>query len=223
MDTETLHSDIKATLSSDPIIQKYMLPESPDPRWKMSDGLLLHDNRIYVPDANDLRLRVLKDKHDHILSGHFGQNKTISLIRREYVWPELRNFVKDYCKSCTKCQHGKSTRHKPYGNLRQLPVPELPWNSISMDFIEQLPPSLGFTAILVVVDRFTKQAIFIPTTDDIDTMGLAQLFIKNIFTKHGVPSHVTSNRGSELVSRFFRSLGIALNMKLHFTSGYHEA
>ena len=42
-----------------------------------------------------------------------------------------------------------------------------------------------------------------------------------MFSKHGIPSHVTSNRGLEFVSNFFRSLGTALNMRLHFTSGYH--
>jgi hypothetical protein len=90
-----------------------------------------------------------------------------------------------------------------------------------MDFIEQLPASFGFTAILVVVDRFTKQSIFIPTTDTINSAELAKLFVMHVFSKHGVPSHVTSDRGSEFVSRFFRSLGTALDMKLHFTSGYH--
>jgi IS30 family transposase len=90
-----------------------------------------------------------------------------------------------------------------------------------MDFIEQLPDSKGFTAILVVVDRFTKQALFIPTHDTITSAQLAKLFIIHVFSKHGVPSHVTSDQGSEFVSRFFHSLRKALNMKLHFTSGYH--
>jgi len=91
-----------------------------------------------------------------------------------------------------------------------------------MDFIEQLPPSSdGFTAILVVVDRFTKQSIFIPTHDTITSAQLAELFVIYVFSKHGVLCHVTSNWGSEFVSHFFRLLGKALDMKLHFTSGYH--
>jgi hypothetical protein len=90
-----------------------------------------------------------------------------------------------------------------------------------MDFIEKLPDSDGFSAILVVVDRLTKQAIFIPTHDTITSAQLAHLFLLHVFSKHGVPSHVTSDRGSEFVSHFFRSLGQALDMKLHFTSGYH--
>jgi hypothetical protein len=90
-----------------------------------------------------------------------------------------------------------------------------------MDFIEHLPPSSSYTSILVVVDRFSKQSIFIPTHDTITSQDLAKLFVIHVFSKHGVPSHVTSDRGSEFVSHFFRSLGTALNMKLHFTSGHH--
>jgi len=90
-----------------------------------------------------------------------------------------------------------------------------------MDFIEKLPFSSGFDTILVIVDRLLKQAIFIPTHDTITSAELARLFVTYVFSKHGVPSHVTSNRGSEFVSHFFRSLGTALDMRLHFTSGYH--
>src|ERR1700691_609034 len=52
-------------------------------------------------------------------------------------------------------------------------------------------------------------------------MQLAQLFVLYVFSKHGVPSHMTSDRGMEFISHFFRSLGKALDMKHHFTSGYH--
>jgi len=90
-----------------------------------------------------------------------------------------------------------------------------------MDFIEQLPSSSGFTAILVVIDQLSKQAIFIPTHNIITSPELAQLFLLHVFTKHGVPTHVTSDQGSEFVLHFFQSLGKALDMKLHFTSGYH--
>ena len=90
-----------------------------------------------------------------------------------------------------------------------------------MDLIEQLLNSDGYSAILVVVDRLSKQAIFIPTHDTLTASELADLFVLHVFSKHGVPSHVTSDRGSEFVSHFFRSLGKALDMRLHFTSGYH--
>ena len=80
MDTERLHSDIQASLVTDPVAKNHLRIKS-DPHWTVSDdGLLRHDNRIYVPNANDLRLQVLQDKHDHVLSGHFGQGKTLDLV-----------------------------------------------------------------------------------------------------------------------------------------------
>ena len=90
-----------------------------------------------------------------------------------------------------------------------------------MDFIEKLPPSLGYDSILVIIDRLSKQGIFIPTVDTITSPMLTKLFIMHVFSKHRIPSHVTSDRGTEFVSSFFRSLRKALDMKLHFTSGYH--
>jgi len=90
-----------------------------------------------------------------------------------------------------------------------------------MDFIEKLPSSSGFNTILVIVDRLLKQVIFIPTHDTITSAELACLFVTHVFSKHGVPSHVTSNRGSKFVSHFFHSLGTTLDMRLHFTSRYH--
>ena len=90
-----------------------------------------------------------------------------------------------------------------------------------MDFIEQLPTSSSFTAILVVIDQLSKQSIFIPTHDTITSLELMKLFLLHMFSKHGVPTHVTSDQGTELISHFFQSLGKALTMHLHFTSGYH--
>src|SRR5258708_12153188 len=90
-----------------------------------------------------------------------------------------------------------------------------------MDFIEQLLASEGHMAILVIVDCLTKQSLFIPTHNSINSPELAQLFLTHVFSKHSMPSHVTSDWGSEFISHFFQSLSKLLWMKLHFTSGYH--
>ena len=81
-----------------------------------------------------------------------------------------------------------------------------------MDFIEQLLKLSGFTAILVVVDHLTKQGIFIPTHNTISLADLAKLFVLHVFSKHSIPSHVTSDCRYEFMSHFFRSLGKALDM-----------
>jgi len=117
--------------------------------------------------------------------------------------------------------HSKPQHHKPYRFLKQLPIPERPWNSISMDFIKKLPLSSGFNTILVIVNQLTKQMIFIPAHDTIMSTDLACLFVLHVFSKYSVPFYITSDRDSEFVLNFFWSLDTALDMQLHFTSGYH--
>ena len=81
-----------------------------------------------------------------------------------------------------------------------------------MDFIKKLLLVSGFDTILVIVNWLTKQVIFISAHDTIMSMDLAYLFVLHVFSKYGVPSHVTSNRDLEFVSNFFQSLGTAFNM-----------
>jgi len=201
MDLDTLHQNILSALPSNPIATKHT---SADGWWSTDpNSLLLPDNRIYVSSAGNLCTHVLQYNHNHILAGHFGQNKTLELVRHGYFWPSLHADVQQFCKSCVTCMQSKPQRHKPYGSLKQLPIPEQPWNSISMDFIEKLLSSSGFDTILVIVDQLTKQAIFIPAHDTITSAELACLFVLHVFSKHGIPSHVTSDRSSEFVSNFF--------------------
>src|SRR5262249_47540441 len=120
MDYEKLRSDIVKATSSDTFARDMINtlrstpqanPESEPPHWTTSDsGLLLHDNRIYVPDSSDLRLRVLQYKHDHPTAGHPGQTKTLELVAREFYWPGYRKFVQHFCKSCTDCGRNKARR-----------------------------------------------------------------------------------------------------------------
>lgn len=213
----TLHDDIRAGVQADPYLLSLL--NSPKLPYSASESkLLLHENRIYVPDVRDLRL---KERHDHPVSGHFGHVKTLDLVRRDYFWPAMRKFVMDFCSSCADCSRAKSSRHKPYGLLKPLPIPERPWTSISMDLIEQLPQSDDFTAILVVVDRPTKMSVFVPTTNQLTAPQLAKLFVQHVFSKHGVPADVVSDRGSEFTSNFWKSLGTLLNMKLNFSTAFH--
>ena len=231
MDIDQLHSDIKSHYADDPTAVDGItsVTSGNSLRWSMDASGLLHlHNRIYVPrtsgDTPDiLRVRVLQHKHDHILSGHFGQNHTLALVRQEYSWPEMRTFVRDYIRSCILCKRNKAPQHKPYGLLCPLPVPLRPWHSISIDFIEFLPLSGRYDAICVIVDRASKQVILIACDRFITSAQLAKFFLIHVFIKHRVPSHVTCDCGTVFVSAFFRSLGDLLSMKMHYTSGYHPS
>src|SRR5258708_3969963 len=141
--------------------------------WEWLEGQLWFQGCLYVPNQEILRLQVIRNHHDHPAAGHFREARTSKLIRCSFHWPGLRRMVKDYMASCTTCARAKSARHKPYRKLKQLLIPSRPWSSISMDFIEQLPDSKGFSAILVIINHLTKQAIFIPSHDMVDTPQVA--------------------------------------------------
>jgi hypothetical protein len=145
----------------------------------------------------------------------------LELLRHDYYWPKMRDNVIAFIKSCITCGRAKAHRHQPYGTLQQLPIPERPWHSVSMDFIEQLPSSSDYSTILIISDRLTKQALLLPTTDNVTSEEVVQLYFKNVFSRHGVPAHITSDCGAEFISHFFHSLGTLLGIHLHFTLGYH--
>jgi hypothetical protein len=161
--------------------------------YKLVDGLLMQDHWIVVPNHPPLYTNILKMCHNHPLASHFGVAKTIKLVNQQYYWPAALDFVQKYIKSCTNCGWAKVQQHKPYRPLCPLPVPEQPWTSIQMDYIEELPESEGYTAILVIVDQMTKSAIFIECHNTINTAELAQLFVMHVFSKHGVLLHITSD------------------------------
>ena len=103
MDVERLHADVLTTLPSDLITKAHLLDTS-SPRWSTDEtGYLRLDGHMYIPETDDLRLRVLRYKHDHPLSGHFGQNRTLELICHEYTSLGIRTYIKDYVKSCMAC------------------------------------------------------------------------------------------------------------------------
>jgi len=216
---------IKDSYSEDELVQGLIrdLTRDKDSHddYSIEDGLLFYQGRITVPADDSVKRDILASCHDAVTAGHFGIFKTCELVSRSYYWPKLRQFVKKYVTSCDICQRNKSSRHKPYGLLQPLPVPVLPWSSISMDFIVQLPESKGYTAVLVVVDRFTKMAHFIPTTDDVDAEGTVSLFLSRIVSAHGLPDDIVSDRGTTFVAQFTQSVMQALGVTQNLSTAFH--
>ena len=123
------------------------------------------EKRLCIPKGR-LRIDILRWCHDNCSAGHPGRDRTYSRIAREYYWPRLGRDVKRYVQSCPVCQTSKGDRPRQ-PPLQPLPVPEKPWEEISMDLITGLPESTASNdTILTFVDRLTKQAHFVPTTVD---------------------------------------------------------
>ena len=133
----------------------------------------------------------------------------------------MSRYVRNYVEACDTCPRIKDPRHKPYGLLQPLDIPQRPWQSISMDFIVKLPMSRGYDSIWVVCDRLTRAAHFIPCNETITAQELAWLFLARIFRLHGLPSHIISDRGSVFVSHFWKALTALLNVELKTSTAYH--
>jgi hypothetical protein len=190
-----------------------------------AEGLLRKQGKIFIPGASALRTEILQRSHDDPLAGHFGFERTTQLIRKSFFWATLEKDVKEYIASCDICQRTKTKRHRPYGELASLPVPEGPWQEITMDFIIGLPPSRRvdsvYDSVLVVVDRFTKMAKYIPCRKTIDAEQLAELLIGTIFKDFGLPKGIVSDRGSVFTSNFWSSVCWTLRIKRRLSTAFH--
>lgn len=190
--------------------------------YAVRDGLLVKHGRIVVPDKLALKLEILDSLHDGNVNSHPGQKKTFAIVSRHYDFPGMRRFVNTFVRGCHTCIRDKPTHHKRFGKLQPLPIPERPWQSISMDAIVKLPVSKGYDAILTVVDRFTKMAHFVPIKEQgFDAQTLAKIFQHHIFRIHGVPSDIVSDRGTTFNSKFWKAFTAGLGSKCNFSTAFH--
>jgi hypothetical protein len=186
------------------------------------DGLWWLDRRIAVPNMPGLRRGILYEVHDAPYSGHMGVAKTVQAVYKMYWWPKWRQFVTQYVQTCTSCQRNKATNQLPAGLLHPLPIPSQPWDSVSMDFIAQLPPANnGHDAIIVFVDRLTKMVHLASTSTTVTAEGTAQLFADHVFKLHGVPKDIVTDRGSTFVAQFMTELLRLVGTKHNRTTAYH--
>lgn len=138
-----------------------------------------------------------------------------------FAWPHLKQSIKDYVAHCSTCQQDKTKRTTTPGLLSPLPVPDESWKHISMDFIDGLPRSNSYNCILVVVDRFSKYAHFLPLSHPFTALQMATLFMNNIFKLHGLPKAIVSDRDKVFTSNLWRELFKLMGTQLHMSSAYH--
>ncbi len=129
--------------------------------------------------------------------------------------------MKEYVRTCERCQQTKTFPAKPFGTLQPNAVPTDPWEDISADLIMGLPESRGYTAILVVVDRLTKMIHLSPTDNSLNSTGLARLYLNNVWKLHGTPKRVISDRGPQFVSQFMRELLAMLGTTPASSTAHH--
>lgn len=183
------------------------------------DGLLYHNDQIYIPEA--LQVSILSSRHDSPAAGHFGHTKTIHGVARHFWWPSLIADVKHYVDSCETCARAKSDQRKPAGLLKPLPVPSGRWTHVSLDHIMGLKEVNGFNTILVVVDRYTKMAHFIPASSSDTSADTARRYIQNVWKLHGAPEQIISDRRPLFAAEFWQSFWSRFGTASDMSTAFH--
>jgi len=138
-------------------------------------GLLFKGNKLCIPKCS-MRENIIKEKHNGGLSGHFRQDKTFAQVNTFYYWPKMHTDVKRFVEKCRICQHAKGRSYN-IGLYQTLPIPDRPWDGLSMDFVLGLPKTQrGNDSVYVVVDRFSKMADFIACNKTSDAKLLIYFF-----------------------------------------------
>jgi hypothetical protein len=189
--------------------------------WSEEEGIVTFNGKIYVPRDAKLRHDIAHAHHNSVIAGHPGRWKTLELVSRNYWWPGISRYIASYVKGCDQCNRMKNFPSAPAGRLSPNAIPERRWQVITTDLIPGLPESHGFNTIWVAVDRLSKRVHIAPTTNEVDSVGLARLFRDHVWRHHGLPDQIISDRGAQFVSSFTRELNRLLGIQTALSTAFH--
>jgi IS30 family transposase len=134
----------------------------------------------------------------------------------------IKKDIDDYLAKCLECQPVKAEHRHPERLLQPLAIPEWKWETISIDFNTGLPKSLRQNdAIMIVVEKLSKSAHFIPVRSTCKAIDIANIFMKEIFRLHVMTKEIVSDKDTKFTSSFWKSLMACLETKLLFSTTYH--
>src|SRR6202043_2381905 len=154
-------------------------------------------------------------------AGHPGARKMKSALLKSYWWVDMVKDAERYISGCETCQWVKPDHTKHAAPLHPHSISEGPWSVISWDIIGPLPLSCGHNAILVIVDKFTKQTLIEGIGMDLTGLGTARILRDQVFHEHGVPHKVVSDQGPQFVSRFMKEFYAMIGVKANPSTAFH--
>ncbi|GBG90995.1 hypothetical protein CBR_g51653 [Chara braunii] len=223
-----LQQKVREAYAQDPIYSELLtrVKEAPEtePNYRTTEGLLFEKTNVFdrlcIPNSEEIRSLILGECHD--TEGHFGWQKTLANLMRAYTWPRMKNDCVEYVRSCKVCQRNKSSMCAPLGLLRPLPIPDQPGDSVSIDFMDtQVKSRHGKSQVMVIVDRFSKYAVFVPLPSEARTDLVIQRFFDYWVSENGVPLSIVSDRDSRFTSQNWQELMGVYGSKLLMSFGRH--
>jgi len=189
----------------------------------LKDGLLWNAQGLLLIPPGPLRQQLITEAHVPVYSGHGGVAKTMHQLRLAGVhWPGLKSDVKSFVAACDSCQRNKTSTQAPAGTLQPLAIPVERWDTISMDLITDLPVTLGRNdSVIVFVDKLSKMVELVPCKKTIDAAGFAEVFVRSIVMRYGVPVVIISDRDPRFTAVFMRTVMELLGTKQALSTAFH--
>ena len=135
--------------------------------------------------------------------------------------------VTEFIRNCEECAKNKLSHHKPYGESQQIDLPEVAWDTITIDFVVKLPRSedpvtkVKYDSILVVVDKLTKYAHLIPWRETGTASELANVLLKELVSQRGLPTKIISDQDKLFTSKFWNTWTRQLGIDTRMSTTYH--
>ena len=152
--------------------------------------------------------------------GHPGVERSRQSVSSKFVWPTMRQDVSLWARECVPCQRSKVRRNvvPPIGEFI---VPQRRFEHLNLDIVT-MPLSNGYRYLLTAVDRMSRWPVAIPMCD-ITAESVADAFAHGWVSLFGVPSSITTDRGSQFSSTLWQQLMSVWGIKTHLTTAYHPA
>ena len=179
------------------------------------------NGKVYVPRNEKLRAEIIQLYHDILVEGHGGQWKIVELVTRNFWWLGVTKEIKKYIEGCDACQRNKDCTEVLAGKLMPNTVPEKLQAYITADFITKLPLAQEYDSILVVYNRLTKIAHFMPTTEKTLVEKVARLFQDNVQKLHSLPESIITDRGAQFAVEMMKELNNMLGIDTKLSMAYH--
>ena len=189
--------------------------------FSLDNGVIRYHGKLWIGENTALQTKVIAALHSSAIGGHSGAFATYQRIKQLFHWKGMKQHVESFVQQCEICQKAKHLNTHPAGKLQSLPIPAGAWQDMLMDFIEGLPKSEGYEVIMVVVDRLTKYAHFLPLKHPYTTAGVARIFLDTVVKLHGFPQSIVSDRDRIFLSTFWKALFKLYGVKLSFSTAYH--
>ncbi|MBW0496588.1 hypothetical protein O181_036303 [Austropuccinia psidii MF-1] len=166
---------------------------------------------------------VLKECHHSPFSGHLSEDRTREKFKACIWWPMWQKDVAEYCKTCDRCQKANKSIGKRLGNKIKIQETRRPWRIVHIDWVTGLPPGgdRSYNAFLVIIDRFSKTPIFLPSHKDDISMDTALLIWNILRSLTGIFTNIIIYRDPKFTSALWTNLHQLFKAKLSFSAAYH--